>query len=802
MKRGNKKWIGVTMSALLAVSLAAAPVLAQEEQAPDNITVTQAEAVGEDTEDTGSVYAVDETGTQSEESAETDEAGADAGSDEETGSAEDADEDTASDTETEAAEDAADGSDADGDDDASEDMDVEDGDAQTEASAETVLPAEKTGTTADLKDINTKTDAEAASDEEAEIEAEEDAEVYGVTVNGTAFDSKTAVDGLAIDSAHTAFYDADTNTVTCYGSAGDLTIVGDGGTNIEIIDDDVAVKGSLTITGAGNVSVTGGGYGAISESANITASGNVDIRAYSSAAPAVDGSLTVSAGGSVTISNAGNAVAGDLSVKAGDYVDITSEATAVAGDAKISCSNTLTIYGGSTAVEGDLTVGGTGLSDITIQGGGTNTIGGSADITGGDYVQIDNLGSGRAVYGDLTISGSGTVFVSAESEAAVYGSADIQADDVNISAGGYGVGGNLSFSGRSLNITANGNYCGVDDDADITASASVNISSVGGKAVGGSLTINKAGDVNLTSEESFAVNAADITASGDVVISGSKTAVESELVFSQGDGLSYVVVGDDEALLADKTAGSIYGDEPSDEYIEIHPMTAMETVEATCTESGSEGGRMCPNCGWVYEDPEQTESLGHIDADGDGICDRCGEGLESAYTVRRGADSQWTKGSTDGLTFVTDGLDNQLVSVTIDGETVTVSHSPAGDVNNFVLSPELLESLAVGKHTICFNYDDGSARTTFEILEADSSDGNGVIHPGSNSKNHSTPDTSDTYYTVKRYFFLALATVITIAALAFGTYKAQKDEEAKKTFGDVKKRRTGNIERKNKGSNN
>ena len=62
------------------------------------------------------------------------------------------------------------------------------------------------------------------------------------------------------------------------------------------------------------------------------------------------------------------------------------------------------------------------------------------------------------------------------------------------------------------------------------------------------------------------------------------------------------------------------------EYGELAEHTAVEipAVEATCTQSGMTAGSKCSVCGEILVAPEEIAPLGHIDENGDELCDRCG----------------------------------------------------------------------------------------------------------------------------------------------------------------------------------
>ena len=62
------------------------------------------------------------------------------------------------------------------------------------------------------------------------------------------------------------------------------------------------------------------------------------------------------------------------------------------------------------------------------------------------------------------------------------------------------------------------------------------------------------------------------------------------------------------------------------EHGELAEHTAVEipAVEATCMQSGMTAGSKCSVCGEILVAPEEIASLGHVDENGDELCDRCG----------------------------------------------------------------------------------------------------------------------------------------------------------------------------------
>ncbi len=84
------------------------------------------------------------------------------------------------------------------------------------------------------------------------------------------------------------------------------------------------------------------------------------------------------------------------------------------------------------------------------------------------------------------------------------------------------------------------------------------------------------------------------------------------------------------------------------------------------------------------------------------------------YTVTQGNNAEWAQGTSDGLAF--QGSGQSAFTVRIDGSAVPESKialSPDG--KTVTVSPEYLETLSTGSHTLTLVYTDGSARAKFNI---------------------------------------------------------------------------------------
>ncbi|MDD6032442.1 MAG: InlB B-repeat-containing protein [Oscillospiraceae bacterium] len=136
-------------------------------------------------------------------------------------------------------------------------------------------------------------------------------------------------------------YDAETNTLytTGYLQGAPFTIKGDGSTNVEMSNSDGLIVNQLTVTDAGDVTITGSGA-PTAFSADTTCSGDVTISG--SGAPTVNGDVNINCSGDVKLSSTDQMVvnAGKLTIT--DAKDVTVEtdstAPAISSTTDITCS--------------------------------------------------------------------------------------------------------------------------------------------------------------------------------------------------------------------------------------------------------------------------------------------------------------------------------------------------------------------------------------------------------------------------------------------------------------------------------
>lgn len=119
------------------------------------------------------------------------------------------------------------------------------------------------------------------------------------------------------------------------------------------------------------------------------------------------------------------------------------------------------------------------------------------------------------------------------------------------------------------------------------------------------------------------------------------------------------------------------------------------------------------------------------------------------YWVAEGHKSTWTKGSDSGLRIrfqygdkaadeANGTFDKFTGKLTLDGRELKADEFTASKGSlNVVLSPELMNSLSTGKHTLTAEFTDGSATAEFTVAAAGTSGGNGEsgnVQPGNGGK--------------------------------------------------------------------
>ena len=118
----------------------------------------------------------------------------------------------------------------------------------------------------------------------------------------------------------------------------------------------------------------------------------------------------------------------------------------------------------------------------------------------------------------------------------------------------------------------------------------------------------------------------------------------------------------------------------------------------------------------------------HTDSDHDLVCDDCGKKLPApvSYLILEGANSTWRKGSLTGLSFRSSADVAKFDGVTVDGTAIDAGcYSAELGSTGITLRAEYLETLPAGSHTLVIKAIDGTADTSFTVLEAETAEPGG-----------------------------------------------------------------------------
>ena len=118
----------------------------------------------------------------------------------------------------------------------------------------------------------------------------------------------------------------------------------------------------------------------------------------------------------------------------------------------------------------------------------------------------------------------------------------------------------------------------------------------------------------------------------------------------------------------------------------------------------------------------------HTDSDHDLVCDDCGKKFPApvSYLILEGANSTWRKGSLTGLSFRSNADVAKFDGVTVDGTAIDAGcYSAELGSTRITLRAEYLETLSAGPHTLVIKAIDGTADTSFTVLEAETAEPGG-----------------------------------------------------------------------------
>ena len=86
-----------------------------------------------------------------------------------------------------------------------------------------------------------------------------------------------------------------------------------------------------------------------------------------------------------------------------------------------------------------------------------------------------------------------------------------------------------------------------------------------------------------------------------------------------------------------------------------------------------------------------------------------------SYKITKGNGASWHKSSGKNLSFTADGDHKNFTAILVDGKKVNSSYYTVAEGTVVTLDSKLLQSLALGKHTVKLQFSDGEASGTFTV---------------------------------------------------------------------------------------
>ncbi len=209
-----------------------------------------------------------------------------------------------------------------------------------------------------------------------------------------------------------------------------------------------------------------------------------------------------------------------------------------------------------------------------------------------------------------------------------------------------------------------------------------------------------------------------------------------------------VVCGD---LFADAEGKVPMAEEETVDPAKGHNLEAVDAKAPTCTEDGVVAHWKCVVCGDLFADAEGKVPMAEEEtvdpAKGHSFTEKvvgdhthrsdathhepasywyscsCGAVSDSLWFAdgqclpyQVSVDDEWTKGSEDGLSAVTDGEADWFAGVQVDGKELSAEDfSVDWDTGTITLAPAFLEELSIGEHTLTLLFTDGSVSAEFAV---------------------------------------------------------------------------------------
>ncbi len=373
------------------------------------------------------------------------------------------------------------------------------------------------------------------------------------------------------------------------------------------------------------------------------------------------------------------------------------------------------------------------------------------EVKGTNSISLEKGSEADGIYsaGDITLTGDGTLSISGGDpyNLGIWSDGNLTVDmggDLNIEIAGYALGAqndiNLSGSG---DVNADCGGIGIySEEGNVTVSGDGSLTIEAGEdgiySYIGSVTISGSGDVNISggsgqeasealSDGIFSNEETIISGSGSLKVYGSSCGIVADGVTLSG-GPADITGGKQGIMVWSKGDLVISGSSPvtvtgeTDYAVWIICDEGKVLLEGTASpitlQSKAEGMKAVYNTS-TGESPVEGSKLSCYQAEGAPDEEKVVYTWGNAdYEIIQGADSEWTKGSENGLPFTSNAPFDKFDCVVVDGNVVSAENYFAEEGSTKVtLYPAFLETLSVGEHTLDIVSTDGMASTKFSIIQ-------------------------------------------------------------------------------------
>ena len=341
--------------------------------------------------------------------------------------------------------------------------------------------------------------------------------VFGIDIEYSDIEANGSVNINAYNGNDVYAY-ADTITAD-YGDVNINGLASSSSGYVDLEDTEISALGDVNITSGGKLTLGSNG----SYDSTINAGGNVYL---ASGAGVQIGNTTINADSASVVDISGSTISANNGTSLTGNVDISGSGGDVSitggNSSSVSIYNTTINLGGDVAISGASALSATGVGDVNIStsGGGLSIAAGNVFINGGDNFSGNNISltSGSSITtadGNVNINDYGTVSISWNNSAGIYGNNTISLGNVDVD------GSTITANGGDVNITTEGSVYLASISSSTVHVDDININNSTVDAYSSAPTISfvtaSSGDVNLN-------------AGGNVYITGNSTIYASDKV--------------------------------------------------------------------------------------------------------------------------------------------------------------------------------------------------------------------------------------------------------------------------------